>query len=459
MSIWIKVFPQFRHLTNQDGNTIIFDVRTGALIELPDPVVSILEIATLTQNPWNEVLSKHQSNKVSIDEIYELISNLIGDGFISDAVHGDESKVELIHSGIVLDVTPHCQLDCQYCLASGGDYNDPLLKDNMTFDVARGAIDFFFTIACPSINDYLVYFYGGEPLMNWEVIQQTIEYAEHVAKKKGKGISFTTTTNGLLLSDDIAKYASQHNLSFQVSLDGDKCLHNTLRPAKDQRVSSYDGAKKAIQRARSHQPRVAGHAAVTSLEYDYSKIADMILTAGATDVFTSVVFYPEGDKGLALSNEELRKYVASYRERLFDRSYYDNARENYIQRINSRMGYDYCGCGDAVLGVDPIGRVYTCHRVISDTHFQIGDIYEGIDVKRARQLKETTLTRNRIGCRSCWAQLLCGGSCYAENLYYTSAENVPSGINCYTAINIIESSLEYYLLLARDNRQNINTHI
>ncbi|MCL2547876.1 MAG: SPASM domain-containing protein [Symbiobacteriaceae bacterium] len=452
MSIEVKFFPQYQHLSSDCKSMIVYDVSSSTLMELDTITAAIVEEATL-HGMWNDDVSRSVRELLlfrgfsceEIDESTTLFEKLRDEGAFAEADRAFKYQNMRYHiNGFTLNVAQKCQLQCKYCYAESGSYGDDELPSLMDSAVGRKAIDFILALDDPEIGDYFFSFFGGEPLLNWSLIKELVIYAKENAKLIGKTVSFSITTNGILLGEEHVDFLVEHDISVLISIDGDEVLHNRLRPHVDRTVNSYQKTREAIKRLRKVRARLSGRATVTAMCYDPWLIRKYLEEAGITDVNMQLVSSEHGSN-TALAPNELRYYVEQLSKMILD----DNPSNRFsLRRISNRNACMPYGCNFSVgtLAVDSIGRIYACHRLTGNREFMVGSVYEGLDRDKLQVIFNNANANNMHGCRSCWARNICGGGCVAENVTLSSDDFTPHSYRCYMTLRLIEASIEKHLI-------------
>jgi len=454
MNLCIKTFPQFTHLTSDGEGVIIFDVNSSTLVELDWMSAKTIEEAELTGSLDADVFKRMESQLlaagVGIEEIIlsrDILLDLQGKGvFLSrDALSHSFRRDDVLCSGMTLNVAQSCQLKCQYCFASGGDYgykSSALMQRNIGIQ----AVDFFFKIADDNSQTYSITFFGGEPLLNWSLIEELTIYAEQEAEKKGKHISFSITTNAIGVDERNAQFMSEHNFSILVSLDGNEEIHNQLRPHRLSDHNSYQETVRGIKILRKYFDTLCCRATVTSLCADTKLLETYLLEAGATSVHLLPICE---DKKSYLSLDSINQeiYVDSL---CYLISEVDGTTVKTVNSIMRRIRTKYnrshsCGFSKNVLTIDTDGRIYPCHRLTANEKFFLGSIQNGIDMTMVSDLRAKASVDNIPTCRSCWLKYLCGSECPVENYTITEYIETPDPELCYRNHRLYEEAFEAHI--------------
>lgn len=322
---------------------------------------------------------------------------------------------------LVLHLVNECNLRCTYCYADGGEYGAP--QKYMSVETAKQAVDYLLEHSYDEKSVTIVLF-GGEPFINWKVLKYVVEYSEGEGRKKGKIVNYSLTTNGTLLSKEKIDFLNQYSIGVSVSMDGSEEIHNRNRPFEGGQ-GSYDRVKtNAIRLIESGRTAPVGTRVTLAKEFeDISKSLDELLRFG----FSEAGFAPvsESDMKLALSNDDLNKMLKQFVE--VSEVYVEHALKNeylgfsnltnLLKELHNGENKSYgCGAGLGFFAVSPDGGLYLCHRFNEDERFKMGNIYDGLDRKKQKQLLEELHVENKQSCQSCSLKNICTGGCYYEAL-------------------------------------------
>jgi uncharacterized protein len=358
------------------------------------------------------------------------ISALVQSGQLYSAPPIEPEVIEergQIHSGVVkalcLNVSHACNMRCAYCFAAKANGDGEL----MSFEVGKAALDFLIANSGHRRN-LEVDFFGGEPLLNWEVVKRLVKYARSAEMAADKHFRFTLTTNGLDLTDEVLAFANREFQTVVLSLDGRKETHDRFRKLPDGTGSYVNVAKKIsgfvknrvgeyyirATYTRENLDFVNDLTALNDLGFEYLSIEPVVCGANET--------YSLKDTDLNAILGEYDKLAEVLQKRKFNFYHFNLDLENG-PCLNKRLSG--CGSGSEYMAVTPDGGLYPCHRFVGDEKFIIGNVFEGVtrpDI--VRQFASNNVFTNPE-CGECWAKLWCAGGC-AANTYYASGN--PGGI-------------------------------
>ena len=326
---------------------------------------------------------------------------------------------------LCLHVANSCNLTCSYCFASANLYHgaDAL----MSFDVGKQALDFL--VANSGTRKNLeVDFFGGEPLLNWNVVKELVAYGRSIEEKYEKNFRFTLTTNGLLLNDEVIDYVNREMETVVLSLDGRAKIHDHFRKTKDS-TGSYDIVLPKFQELVSKRKKGSYHIRGTFTKRNLDFLQDILHIAGLG--FTEISMEPvvcDPNSPCAITETDLPQVFSQYEQlaaEMAKRKDTDKAFRFYHYNLNIAGGPCIhkrlvgCGAGFEYLAVTPTGKLFPCHQFLSDVEYALGDVWQGIQNTAPAQTIADLNVFKRPDCTGCWAKLYCGGGC-AANAYHTS---------------------------------------
>ena len=326
---------------------------------------------------------------------------------------------------LCLHIAHTCNLNCSYCFASQGKYHGD--RALMTFEVGKQAFDFL--IANSGTRKNLeVDFFGGEPLMNFEVVKQLVAYARSIEKEKGKNFRFTLTTNGVLLDDDVTDFLNREMNNVVLSLDGRKEVHDHFR--RDYAGNgSYDRIVPNFQRfvekrgGKGYYVRGTYTHENTDFTNDILHMADF----GFRELSMEPVVCPPGDP-YALTEDDLPVLMEQYEKLSLEMLRREKKGEGftfYHYMLDLKNGpciykrITGCGSGTEYMAVTPWGELFPCHQFVGDPKYSLGNIWDGVTNKAVQDEFRHCNAYARKECKDCWARLYCSGGC-AANAYHAT---------------------------------------
>ena len=426
------------HQFKQAGLAIVVDVFSGS-IHLVDDVA--YDLIALYENSTKEEIvdtlaKKYADEGVSredIGECYDEITWLKDEGklFAPDTFSSISTSLKEKTSGVVkalcLHVAHTCNLNCSYCFASQGKYSGD--RAIMSEEVGKRALDFLIENSGTRHN-LEVDFFGGEPLMNFDVVKNLVAYAREKEKECGKNFRFTLTTNGVLIDDDVMDFANREMSNVVLSLDGRKEIHDKFRVdyagkgSFDKIVPKFQKLVKARGGKDYYMRGTFTHA-----NPDFVEDIRTMLDLGFNELSMEPVVCAPDDPS-ALTDADLEVVMAQYEklaELMLERRKAGNPFTFYHYMIDLSGGpciykrVSGCGSGTEYMAVTPWGDLYPCHQFVGDEKFKLGDIYNGVtNVDLQNQFKKCNVYAHPE-CKDCWAKLYCSGGC-AANAYHATGK-------------------------------------
>lgn len=424
------------HQYKLNGYKIVLDVFSGsvhAVDALAYDVIALFEDHTPDQIV-EVMLEKHASDpEIDRAEIEECISDVqelkdAGKLFTEDCYEDhacDLKNRSHAIKALCLHVAHTCNLNCEYCFAAQGKYHGE--RALMSFDVGKRALDFLIENSGNQKN-LEVDFFGGEPLMNWDVCKQLVAYGRSREAETGKHFRFTLTTNGLLIDDDVIDFTNREMNNVVLSLDGRKAVHDALRKTIGGK-GSYDTIIPKFQKFvknrgdREYYIRGTYTHANTDFTNDLFHMADLGFDRLSME---PVVCDPK--EPYALTAEDLPVLMEQYE--LLAKEMLKREREGrgfifYHYMIDLTGGpciykrISGCGSGTEYLAVTPTGDLYPCHQFVGESEYLMGNIWDGVTNEAMREKFKNCNAYARPDCKDCWAKLYCSGGCAANALHAT----------------------------------------
>ena len=425
------------HQYKLGGYNIVLDVCSGSVHVVDDVAYDIIEI--FENNSRDEVLAilgqkylgQEEISAEDIEECYKQVETLkdMGKLFAEDTFEPVAGTLKEKTSGVIKALCIHiahtCNLNCEYCFASQGKYHGE--RAMMSLEVGKRALDFLIENS-GSRKNLEVDFFGGEPLMNFDVVKGMVEYARSIEKEHNKNFRFTLTTNGMLIDDDVIEFANREMSNVVLSLDGRKEVHDRFRVdyagngswekivPKFKKLVDARGGKNYYMRGTftHHNP-------------DFLKDIETMLDLGFTELSMEPVVCAPGDPS-ELTKEDMAIVMDQYEklaELMLKRDKEGKPFTFYHYMIDLTGGpciykrISGCGSGTEYMAVTPWGDLYPCHQFVGDEKFKLGDIWNGVDNTEIQDEFMSCNVYAREECRDCWARLYCSGGC-AANAYHAT---------------------------------------
>ena len=425
------------HQYKLNGYNIVLDTCSGAVHAVDEVAYDIISLYESKEKEEiiDFILKKYEGREdVNREEILlclEDIENLKAAGklFTPDTFEPmadtlkDRSKN--IVKALCLHVAHTCNLNCEYCFASQGKYHGD--RALMSFEVGKRALDFLIENSGNRRN-LEVDFFGGEPLMNWDVVKKLVLYARSIEKEKGKNFRFTLTTNGVLIDDDVIEYSNREMHNVVLSLDGRKEIHDSVRvdyAGKGSFDTIVPKFQKFVKERGDKEYYMRG--TFTHNNPDFLKDIEVMLDLGFDKISMEPVVCAPTDKS-ALTEED-KPIIYDQYERLANlmltRRKEGKAFNFFHYMIDLKGGpcvykrISGCGSGTEYMAVTPWGDLYPCHQFVGDEKFKLGNIFDGVtNTEKVAEFKRCN-AYSRPECRDCWAKLYCSGGC-AANAYHAT---------------------------------------
>jgi uncharacterized protein len=433
-----------------DGTRIVFDVHSGSLHVVDEIAWDVLEDFGSVPG---EALAARLAEKYPYREICEAVEE-IGDLaekkvlFSPDPLEGQYTPPEEnIVKALCLHVAHDCNLACRYCFAAQGRFGgSPGL---MPYETGRKALEFLMDSSGPR-RHVEVDFFGGEPLLNFNVLRMLVDCGRELARRRGKEIKFTVTTNAVLLDRRAGDFLNSHDISVVLSIDGRRAVHDAMRPFPDG-SGSYSRVLENIKTflaSRDYRDYYV-RGTYTAANPDFTSDVEHLASLGFDNISLEPVIAGENEP-YALTGGLLERAVAQYEvlTRLIIRLRKEGRRINFFHfNIDLDGGpclpkkLSGCGAGHQYLAVDPAGRLYPCHQFAGREGFVMGDVFGGVRRSDlADRFKNTHLYRKEE-CARCWAKFYCGGGCHANAHMYSGNIEKPYSPGCILTKKRLECAL------------------
>lgn len=425
------------HQYKLGGYNIVLDICSGSVHVVDEVAYDIIEI--FEGKTKKEVLSlisqkyagREDMSEEDLEECYSQIEELKNQGklFAPDTFEAAANTLKEKTSGVIKALCIHiahtCNLNCEYCFASQGKYHGE--RAIMSLEVGKRALDFLVENSGTRRN-LEVDFFGGEPLMNFDVVKEMVAYARSIEKEHNKNFRFTLTTNGLLIDDDVIEFANKEMSNVVLSLDGRKEIHDKYRVdyagngswerivPKFQKLVEARGGKNYYMRGT-----------FTHENPDFLKDIQEMLDLGFTELSMEPVVCAPGESS-ELTEEDLPVVMEQYEklaELMLERDKAGKPFTFYHYMIDLTGGpciykrISGCGSGTEYMAVTPWGDLYPCHQFVGDEKFKLGDIWSGVDNTEIQDEFMSCNVYARKECKDCWARLYCSGGC-AANAYHAT---------------------------------------
>ena len=431
---------------------MVLDVNSGSIHVVDDVVYDVLELLNeaedrrkeegFRQEITDKMLAKYGEDITAEDmkDVFEDLDELEENGtlFTVDVYKEgviDFKKRQTVVKALCLHIAHDCNLACRYCFAGEGEYKGD--RSLMSLEVGKKALDFLVANSGNRRN-LEVDFFGGEPLMNFDVVKELVAYGRELEKTHDKHFRFTLTTNGVLLRDDVIEFANKEMDNIVLSIDGRKEVHDHMRPFKNGK-GSYDFILDKFKKVAESRNQQKYYVRGTFTHYNLDFVKDVLSLAdeGFEQISVEpVVAGPE--EPYAIREEDIPQICEGY----------DELAKEMLKRKKEGRGFNFfhymidlsggpcvykrlsgCGSGTEYLAVTPWGDLYPCHQFVGEEEFCLGNVDDGIVNTEMRDTFKLCNVYAKEECRNCFAKFYCSGGC-AANAYH-----------CHQDINSIRDRL------------------
>lgn len=441
------------HQYKNNGYNIVLDVNSGSIHVVDDVVYDTLAMLNESdvdkyreeniQKVSKAIMEKYKEDicEEDMQEVFSDIRELEENGtlFTEDVYQDgviDFKKRQTVVKALCLHIAHDCNLACRYCFAGEGEYKGD--RSLMSFEVGKKALDFLVENS-GSRRNLEVDFFGGEPLLNFDVVKKLVAYGRELEKSKDKHFRFTLTTNGVLLNDEVIEFANQEMDNIVLSIDGRKEVHDYMRPFKNG-TGSYDFIidkfKKVAESRKQSKYYVRGTFTHNNLDF----VEDVLSLANEGFEQISVEPVVAGpEEPYAIRKEDIPVICEGY----------DRLAKEMLKRKKEGKGFNFfhymidlsggpcvykrlsgCGSGTEYLAVTPWGDLYPCHQFVGEEQFCLGNVDDGVVNTDMRDTFKLCNVYAKEECRNCFAKFYCSGGC-AANAYHCHEDiNQPYEIGC-----------------------------
>lgn len=465
------------HQYKNNGYNIVMDVNSGSVHSVDEIVYDVVESfdniikadtdnnikASDFNNYKAEIKGKLSKLYIDadIDEAMEEVEELIKEEllFTEDVYKQyiiDFKKRKTVVKALCLHIAHDCNLACKYCFAEEGEYHGR--RALMSLEVGKKALDFLVENSGNRVN-LEVDFFGGEPLMNWDVVKELVKYGREIEKKHNKNFRFTLTTNGVLLNDEIMEFANKEMSNVVLSLDGRKEIHDMMRPTRNGK-GSYDIIVPKFQKFAESRNQTNYYVRGTFTRNNLDFAEDVIHYADLG--FKQLSMEPvvsEPEESYSIREEDVPKICEEY----------DKLAVEYIKRKKEGRGFNFfhfmidleqgpcvakrlsgCGSGTEYLAVTPWGDLYPCHQFVGEDEFLLGNVFDGITNTEIQNEFKLCNVYAKDKCKDCFARFYCSGGCAANSYKFHKSITDAYDIGCELERKRVECSIMIKAALAEE---------
>ncbi len=440
------------HKYSMNGYFIVLDVNSGAVHIVDEVVYDVLDI--YGEIPDDEIYEKlggkYSGEEISeaLEEINGLVENkmLFTEDIYEDVIPLIDRR-EPVVKALCLHIAHDCNLKCRYCFAEEGEYHGK--RELMSLEVGKKAIDFLIK-ASGKRKNLEVDFFGGEPLMNFDVVKGIVEYARSVEKEHNKNFRFTITTNGILLNDEIMDYINKNMHNVVLSIDGRKEVNDKMR-VRAGGQGSYDTIVPKFQKLADSREQTGYYVRGTFTKHnlDFGKDIMHLADLGFKQISIEPVV-ADSSEDYAISEEDLPIIFAEY----------EKLARDILERRKNGQWFNFfhfmidltggpcvtkrlvgCGSGTEYLAVTPNGDLYPCHQFAGREEFKMGSVDTGATRHDIRKEFEKCNVYAKPECKKCWAKFYCSGGCTANSFNTHGDLMTPYEIGCEMQKKRIECAI------------------
>lgn len=455
------------HQYKNNGYHIVLDVNSGSVHVVDEVVYDVIPLveemlSTHTKEQIQEQLLcrlRDRYEKEAIEEALSEVWELKDEGMlytpdIYENYITDFKKREIVVKALCLHIAHDCNLACRYCFAEEGEYHGR--RALMSFEVGKKALDFLVANSGNRVN-LEVDFFGGEPLMNWQVVKDLVAYGRSLEEPHHKKFRFTLTTNGILLNDEIMEFVNKEMSNVVLSIDGRKEVNDRMRPFRSG-LGSYDIIIPKFQKVAESRDQMNYYVrgTFTRNNLDFSEDVIHLADLGFQQISVEpVVAEPSDD--YALRQEDIPKLMEEY----------DRLAVELLKRKEEGKGVNFfhfmidleggpcvakrlsgCGSGTEYLAVTPWGDFYPCHQFVGKEEFLMGNVDEGILKTDIRDEFKTCNVYAKKKCKDCFAKFYCSGGCAANSYNFHGHINDTYDLGCELQKKRIECAIMIKAALA-----------
>lgn len=430
------------HQYKNNGYHILLDVNSGSVHVVDELVYEMVpyykekelsEIIALLKDRYpEEEIREAAADLEELINAGKLYTEDIYENYIQEIVEAKKPVVK----ALCLHIAHDCNLACRYCFAEEGEYHGR--RALMSYEVGKKALDFLIANS-GSRKNLEVDFFGGEPLLNWQVVKDLVAYGREQEKLYQKNFRFTLTTNGVLLNDEVQEFVNREMSNVVLSIDGRKEVHDYMRPFRNG-AGSYDRILPKFQKLADsrNQERYYVRGTFTRHNKDFSKDVLHLADLGFQQISVEPVVGTE-EETYALRAEDLPEVFAEY----------DRLAAEMVRRYRTGKAFTFfhfmldltggpcvakrlsgCGSGTEYLAVTPWGDLYPCHQFVGDEKYRMGNVDEGITRPDIRDTFKNCNVYSKEKCRDCFAKFYCSGGCVANAHKFHGSIHETYDISC-----------------------------
>ncbi len=445
------------HQYKNNGYNIVLDVNSGSVHVVDDLSYDMIAMFEHSESETiiATMLNKYQKDGITREDIIETLQEIQtlkdDNALFSEDIYEnkiiDFKKRKTVVKALCLHIAHDCNLACKYCFAEEGEYKGR--RALMSLEVGKKAIDFLIENS-GNRHNLEIDFFGGEPLLNFDVVKEIVKYGREQEKIHNKNFRFTLTTNGILLNQDIMDFANKEMSNVVLSIDGRKEINDMMRPSRNGK-GSYDVIIPKFQKfaKQRNQTNYYVRGTFTHNNLDFSKDVLHLADLGFKQISVEPVVAPE-EESYAIKEEDIEQICKEY----------DTLATEMIKRKKEGKAFNFfhfmldleggpcvykrlsgCGSGIEYLAVTPWGDLYPCHQFVGTEEYKMGNVYEGITTPDIQDNFKCCNVYTKDDCKDCFAKFYCSGGCAANAYNFHGNINSTYEIGCKLQRKRVESAI------------------
>ena len=431
--IFFKPYKIFEH-----GNRkFLYCIDDSALYEIDSKIEQILALGGNTLKELLDGLT--ETHKMEPEEIKKLLQMIYSAGLVESSKSSEMKNEQMQLAALTLMISQECNMKCGYCYGDGGEYKN---RGKMSVETSHKAIDYL--VKNSKDTKLAIAFLGGEPLMNFDLIKDVLQYCKIKTQETGKTFSYTITTNGTLLTPEIEDFLISNQIKTQISIDGTEESHNQMRYFAGKKPS-YEVVVNKTKHMRE-QHLLTARATLSPKNLDYVKTFKHLKELGVIGIPIEPAKNLLSEMDLKEELNEYIRYIEFFTQQVKEgQTDTINKMTDFtkaLEKIDNSGKRNYgCGAFHRMYAVDIDGRLYPCHRFVGISEFCLGSIYD-------EPIKESNLWHNadsRSKCSKCWLKNLCGGGCAYENFVETGNINISTDNFCQHMELLYSAIIDAYI--------------
>ena len=434
------------HQYKNNGYNILLDVNSGSVHVVDDLIYDMV--------PYYK--------EKGLDETVALLKDKYPEAEIREDIV--EAKKPVVKA-LCLHIAHDCNLACRYCFAEEGEYHGR--RALMSYEVGKKALDFLIANS-GSRHNLEVDFFGGEPLMNWQVVKDLVAYGREQEKLHNKRFRFTLTTNGVLLNDEVQEFANREMDNVVLSIDGRKEVHDRMRPFRNGK-GSYDLVLPKFEKLAEsrNQEKYYVRGTFTKNNKDFSNDVLHLADLGFKQISVEPVVGSD-EEDYALQAEDLPEIFAEYDKLAAEmvNRYHTDKDFNFFHFMLDLTGgpcvakrLSGCGSGTEYLAVTPWGDLYPCHQFVGEEKYLMGNVDDGITRPDIREEFKECNVYSKEKCRNCFAKFYCSGGCAANSYKFHGSINDAYDVSCELERKRVECAIMIKAAQAEKDEERANEEI